>query len=128
MTHSVVHRKPMFYWLLKKFFPSAEWNAGVIITYGNKIYCKYELPPSLIAHELTHVKQQRVPLYWWIRYVLSASFRFNQELEAHQNEYKAIGGRPKQKQFYLEGIADRLSGPLYNNLVSKEEAKRLILQ
>jgi hypothetical protein len=123
-----VHKKPMFYFVVRYFFPSADWDKGVIITYAPYVFSKHDLPESLIAHELTHVNQQKHPLLWWIRYIFSPKFRFKEELEAHCNEYKSIVGTDRNKQFYLDAIADRLSGALYNNLVSKEEAKRLILK
>ncbi len=125
---NLIHDKPRFFWLMKWFFPAADWDGGVVITYGKNVYCKYNISESLAAHEATHVRQQTSPLFWWIRYVMFPSFRFKQELEAHRNEYRAIKGYDGNKKGYLDGIAYRLSGPLYNNMVTLEKARELILK
>jgi len=112
-------------WLIKLFFPAADWEKGVIVTYSPLIYCKYDLDHILIEHETTHIIQQgNHPLRWWIKYITNKDFRFDQEVEAHRNEYRAVKKRHGE---FLNLIAERLSGPLYNNMVSKEEAKDLIL-
>lgn len=129
MTHYFIHKEPKYLWLIRLFFPSADFDKGVIITYAPYIFSKGPLSHSLVAHELTHVRQQRFPFFWWFAYILSKRFRFNQELEAHRAEYNAITGTLNNfnKRMSLLAIADRLSGPLYNNMVSKEEARSLIL-
>lgn len=113
----------MFFWLLKLFFRSADWERGVIVTYGKNVYSKYPLTNELKAHEYTHVLQQTTPLWWWLRYVVSPKFRFIQELEAHVNEYRA--GSPTSER--LRQIAGRLASPLYNNMCTAGEARMLIL-
>ena len=108
---------PPNYELLAKHFPM---KGGEIFTYGNKIYTPSRLSPSLIAHEKTHVRQQLkmgVEI-WWARYIADEDFRFSQELEAHQVEYRA-GGR-------LKVIAERLASPLYGNLTTVRIAAGLI--
>lgn len=123
----IKNTKPKYFWVLKYFFPEADWDKGVIVTYGKNVYCKHKLTDPLIAHEFTHVRQQTFPIYWWFKYALSPKFRFSQELPAHRAEYQAIKGYDNNKKEWLKLIAGRLSGPLYNNMVTLEEAKRLIL-
>jgi hypothetical protein len=122
----IIDKKPPFFWVLKIFFPFASWEGGVIVTYGKKVYCRFSLDNTLIAHEGTHVRQQKFPLLWWIRYVLDIKFRFAQELEAHRNEYRAVEGSRNYKHDKLQLIADRLASELYGNLCTKQEAIRLI--
>lgn len=122
----IVNTKPRFYWLLKVFFPTASWEGGVIITFKPWIFCKFSLVHPLYIHELTHIQQQTNPYTWWVRYVTSPKFRLSQEIEAHRNEYRAVEGNREYKYKQLHIIADRLASSLYKNLVTKEEAMRLI--
>lgn len=121
------HKRPKFYWILKIIFPSAKWNEGVIITFKPWIFCKFDLTDSLIAHEQTHIRQQSNPYVWWIKYIIFPRFRLLQEIEAHRNEYNAVRGNRNQKYKQLNIIADRLSSKLYKNLISKDEAIKIIL-
>lgn len=68
------------------------WSKGVIITYGDTIYCKYDLTPDKIAHESVHVKQQSKmdKDVWWDRYFSDSKFRLQQELEAYRAEANFI--------------------------------------
>lgn len=126
---NIVHEKPRFFFILKLFFPEADWDAGVIVTYGKNIYCKYVLTHPLVMHEQTHVRQQEGKIIWWwfIKYSLYPKFRLSVEIPAHRAEYRAIAGFDGNKKGWLELIAGRLSGPLYNNMVTLDEAKKLIL-
>lgn len=120
----IIHEKPKYLWLIELFFPFArgKWDKGLIITFHPWIFCKANLPKALIAHEETHLEQQKHPVIWWIRYIFSVKFRLSQEIEAHRNEYRAINGSKNEKYRQLNLIAERLCGPLYKNLLTKEEA------
>lgn len=126
----LIHDKPKFWWLLKLFFPKAKWDEGVILTYGDKVYCKFDLGDELIAHEQVHVKQQkgRSKILWFLRYWASSKFRLSSEIPAHRAEYKAHSGNEKSRLVYLNFVASRLSGPLYKNMITLEEAKKLIIK
>jgi hypothetical protein len=55
-------------------------------------------------------------------------FRFAQELPAHIKEYQqfCIGQPRPMRRLYLRVVAERLSGPLYGNMVNYDKAKELI--
>ncbi len=91
-----------------------------IFTYGNKVYSFTKLSKSLVEHEKVHVRQQLAmgPEVWWQRYFDDEEFRFQQELEAHQAEWRAGGD--------LNAIAERLASPLYGNLTGPIRARELI--
>lgn len=103
-----------------------------IFCYGDTIYNpgEFSLTEPLIEHEKVHsVQQGDNPDGWWDRYLTDKQFRFLQELEAHRKEYHVARKLVKNREFhkrYLEEIVRRLSGPLYGNVVSRKEARKLI--
>ncbi len=125
MKYKVVTYPPWYLSLWKKKFPFADFEKGVIMVWGKKIYINRPdlLTIPLIRHEEVHLRQQKnsylFGLIWLIRYVFSVKFRFNQEIEAHRAEYLA-----DKKNLYH--VAKRLSSSLYGNIVSYKEAIDLI--
>lgn len=109
-------------------------NKDVIYTYGDTIYNPggHRLQDHVIAHEEVHMHQQgEDPAAWWNRYLEDEEFRFNQELEAYQAQYKFFASKEKDRNNlfrFLNTIAGFLSGDLYSNITSKAEAMRLIKQ
>lgn len=128
----IKHHKPLIYPIVKFFFPAAHWDI-VIITWGDTAYCKTELNASLVEHERVHTEQQSrnklIGLWWWVRYIYSPAFRLSQEIPAHIAEYRtAIRGVSSQRRaYFLDFISERLSGPLYGNVMTRDAAKRLLL-
>jgi hypothetical protein len=116
---------------IKKVFPI---TGKEIFAYGNTIYnpTGVALPPWLIAHEEVHQAQQAGdPAWWWGHYLDDPQFRFEQELEAHIEEYRVFCTAPSDRtgrRLYLRNIARRLSSPMYGNMVSYDKARRLIKQ
>ena len=53
----ISHKKPKIYDKCREVF-GVDWDKGIIMTYGDTAYCKYDLPDHLIAHEETHTRQQ----------------------------------------------------------------------
>ena len=108
-----------------------DMDKGVVFTYGNTIYTKNKLPYAILKHEEVHVKQQTEmgKTKWWNKYLEDDQFRFSQELEAHQAEYKAYCEETKDRNkqaIYKQHIALRLSSPLYGKLITTQEALKLI--
>ncbi len=129
-------KKPPIWPIVKLCFPTARWGKGAhaaIVTFGDTTYCADELSDSLMAHELVHQLQQKSTLgaiVWWIRYIVSNRFRFEQELQAHVEEYRAICNDTNDRNvryWHLAHIATRLSGPLYGNMVGHCKAMKLIV-
>ena len=132
MSESIlIQDMPKYFWIIKIFFPAAD-PARVIITFADKIYTRGQLSPDLWEHEKTHNRQQKFSkwyaTYWWIKYIVSRRFRFSQELEAYRIQYKfALNNYSRNQAFeVLRRIAEELSGPLYNRLVSYERAEAMI--
>lgn len=69
-----------------------DWHKGVILTYGDIIYTKFELPNDLLKHEETHVRQQMAYKggkdAWFERYLADDQFRLDNELEAYRRQYR----------------------------------------
>jgi hypothetical protein len=109
-----------------------DFYKGVIFTVNNKIHIfdKRLLTRDLLAHELTHIEQQKEMGYkkWWEKYLEDTEFRLTQEYLAYQNQYQYC------KEFYsrnarrivLKHIIGSLSGPMYGNLITEEEARNLL--
>ena len=105
---------------------------GVIFTWGQCIYNPDDIVIGrpLMAHESVHMVQQNSqPQIWWDRYLVDKDFRFKQELEAHQSEYREFcrlsRGREKRVKF-LFLIAVRLQSPLYGSMCTIAEARKSI--
>lgn len=100
---------------------------NTVFTFGTTIYNpgKGKISEPLRIHELTHVAQQRDPYEWWDKYCTDVEFRLEQEVEAYSNEFNCFRSmmKDRNKQVkYLHSIAQKLSGPLYGNIVTLSEA------
>lgn len=129
---------------LKKAFPFIVGRPGILYAWGDRIYnpSGVKVQPWLLAHEEVHGRQQTSGPYnevldvldvleWWDSYINLPAFRLKQEIEAHRVEWKAyLSTFPENSPFdpcpYLERMAERLSSPLYGNMISKAEAKHEI--
>jgi hypothetical protein len=107
---------------------------GVMFTYGKVIYAPngVRVTPALIAHESIHAKRQEEvggPEKWWAQYIDDKTFRFAEEVIAHQAEYKWFRQyRSGKCRAALHEIASRLSSPLYGSLVSIDQARKFVEQ
>ena len=117
---------------IMKVFPI---NNNTIYTHGENIFAPhidFDLPNDLIVHEETHSKQQSgfsSPDEWWTKYITDKKFRYSQEVEAYQNQYKAFCSvvKDRNRRFnFLVTIARDLSSPLYGNMVDFFTATRVI--
>lgn len=102
-----------------------------VFTYGNTIHSKQPVSDDLLAHELTHVKQQTETDkdVWWHKYFEDPAFRFQQELEAYRNQYKWILAHVRDRNAQARGLlhcAKSLSGSMYGNMLTLSEALKLI--
>jgi len=110
-------------------------NPQAYFTYGEVIYNPSDLPvpPDIIEHEKVHIKQQKAdgmtPELWWGKYLRDPQFRVEQEAKAYGRQYQFIcyhnKDRNAQSHLLIE-LANSLSGPLYNNVISQSEAMTLI--
>lgn len=108
---------------------------GIVFTYGDDLYVpggkSVPLDRHLMIHEETHQHQQNSMGVenWWDKYLVDVSFRFGQELEAYRNQYKSMNTLPLNVRLdYLDHLARDLSGPMYGNIMTKDEAKAYITE
>lgn len=107
---------------------------SAVFTYGEDIYNpnNIDLPEHILIHEAMHVEQQKLiggPELWWGKFLREPSFRVDQEAQAYGAQYAYICTYTKgrEQQFkVLRNLAQILSGKLYNNVVSGNEAMALI--
>lgn len=131
----IVRERPPLFPAILKAFPEAS-RPGVLFAWGNRIYNPTGAPVTreLHAHEEIHHQQQGDAepgiIAWWRRYIAEVSFRFEQELPAHVAEYRAwrAGRGGYSRAGFLAMLAERLSGPLYGNVVTRQEASARILE
>lgn len=108
-------------------------GAKPIFTFGDIIYNPHdgEITEDLIAHEEVHCKQHESYGIdaWWTRYLDDAEFRLSQEVPAYQAQYKKLLTMPRDyRRARTKMIVADLSGPMYGNLITKEQALKLITQ
>jgi len=128
----IKHKTPPNYEEIIKYFPWVAKRENVIFTYDGILYVPSgnKISLDLMAHEETHVKQQKEMgvKEWWDLYYIDPEFRLTQELEAYTNQYKY--GVENYNRHYrrqlLKKVIEDLSGPLYGHIISKDKAKELI--
>lgn len=108
-------------------------GSQVIFAYGGAIYnpAAITISVELQAHEAVHCERQGTnPNAWWERYIADSSFRFDEELLAHQAEYATYCRRHldrNKRSRYLDGITQRLCSNLYRaSNITRASARRLI--
>lgn len=121
-------RPPMFDLIDAQFHVAGK---AIFFCWGDAIYNPQnaELTPALIAHERVHcVRQNGDPESWWRRYLDDPPFRLFEEIPAHQAEYREIckTANRNQRRGHFVRIAERLSSPLYGNLLTLKAAKKAI--
>lgn len=121
----IIHTPPEIFPLLQKKF-GVKWDQSIIITYYPNVYCKTDISPDLVIHEGVHLKQQEEMGVenWWNLYLSDKTFRLSQELEAYRYQYQwAIENMNRQsRKQLLRKCAKDLSGPIYGNVISYQDA------
>ena len=125
----IKNEKPPIYDKAKAAFDFNEKTT--IFTYDGCIYnpAGINVTLDLQAHEQVHERQQEAlhlgkfvrngASRWWKRYLKDADFRFQQELEAYQEQYRFATRNIKdrnQLNEYLTSLARQLKGPMYGDL------------
>lgn len=113
--------------LLEKYKEKFPINQFTIFAYDGSIYCDYPLPPDLVVHETTHLKQQeKYGLDTWVdRYLNDNKFRLDMELEAYRKQLASI--KDRELRFHVkQDCIDSLTSGLYGNLLNREDAKLLL--
>lgn len=117
----------------KKINPDIRWENGIVFTYGYNIHSIRQLTPDLLVHEMVHVRQQTTgplsPDEWWERYLEDSDFRLAQETEAYKEQVVFLRKVVKNREDVakqVHRIAQLLSGPIYGNLISYQQAMSAI--
>jgi len=127
----VVNEFPPNYEAIKRVF---EVSDNILFCYGHTLYnpSNAYVDPIVMKHEEVHEKQQGDdPDTWWKRYIVDSAFRFTQELEAYQVQYKAICKKFKDRNAQakmLDVLAQDMSSANYGNICSHNEATMAIKQ
>lgn len=114
---------------VKRF--GVKFETGTIFTYGDKVHAYRPIDEDLYVHELTHIEQQKEygAELWWKKYLADEQFRLEQEIEAYKNQmqYAKDNYNAKARKKLLKHIVECLSGKMYGNIISKEEAEKLFI-
>jgi len=129
----IIARPPNFEDIVR-VFPTAD-NPNIIFAYNNAIYSPsgFDISEHLIAHEQVHCKRQgnlTGTEIWWNEYLSNPEFRYNEELLAHRAEYRSMirnAINRNQRRNSLKIVSKKLALPLYENMVSKKQAGKDIL-
>lgn len=129
---NVVKGFPPNYGEIISRIPAVRKNPYIVFTYGGTIYNPSGTPldEAFLAHENTHVEEQRVvgAEAWWERYLDQPEYRLEQELLAYQVQYKyAVQNYSRaDRRRLLAHISKDLSGAMYGKLITRQEASDLI--
>lgn len=134
MALKIVDARPPNFDEILRVLPSA-MQPGVLFTYGTTLYAPGlpHIEPWLMAHEEVHSARHAAACdveAWWRRYLVDKTFRFEEELPAHREEWRVIRElvpSRAERRFHLKFVAQRLAGPLYGNIVTLDKARRLIV-
>lgn len=124
----ISHDKPPIYAKCHEAF-GVNWDDGIVITYGDTVYCKFELSTDLIVHERVHVIQQKEigVEAWWDRYLADVKFRLQQEVEAYREQIKFIKKVVKDRNLAFK-ICHKIwqdMERMYGGMCDYREARRL---
>lgn len=126
----VSHKIPPIYEELKSRF-GIDWDKGIIIAYDNTVYCKNPVSPQKLVHEIKHLDRQNEMgnEAWWRLYLESDEFRLQEERLAYVAEAEFIKRNIKNREikfFAIREIARSFSSEIYGNIISMEEALRIL--
>ena len=131
MMRIVFERPPMFDEIDAKFRIAGK---PILFSWGELLYnpMRISVPAHLIVHEEMHGWRQGQCVSieaWWKRYIDSPSFRLEEEILAHQAEYRSLlrrGGNRNARRRHLKQTARRLAAPLYGRMISPSRAQALL--
>lgn len=126
----IKHKIPEIYYKCREVFGNAvDWDKGIILTYGDSVYSKFDIPDHLEIHEGTHIKQQGEygVEKWWERYFIDKEFRLSQEVEAYRNQHNFLKEKyPRQQRRVIMRQIYKDMARLYGDMCTEEEAENLL--
>lgn len=130
----IVQEYPPNYEEICEAIPGVRDNPEICFTYGDTVYSPLtvDFPDHLRAHESVHINQQKQMGRdeWWAEYLVSPEFRLKQEVQAYRAQYKVVQRKHvwQNTEALMRSIAKDLSGEMYGNLLTYEEARKRIVQ
>lgn len=120
-------RIPPIYFKCKKAF-GVEWDRGLAITYGDTVYAKYPLAPSVQVHEAVHIEQQALigAEAWWDRYLIDKKFRLEQEVPAYKAQAEYIKTHQRSWMVDIRRLAVQME-EMYGDMIDYKQALNLLL-
>ena len=108
----------------KKHF---EISDGTIFALYPNIYTNNKLTSDLLVHEITHLRQQeKIGVKEWVKNFLeNPAKRIEYELEAYRNQISSFKNRELKNKCRI-WASETLSSALYGNIISKDEAFKLL--
>ena len=80
---------------------------------------------SMLVHEQVHHRQQRKDGWkWYLKYIFSTSYRFEQELQAYRTQAEFV--KIQYNVDIKEGVAKALSSKTYFKMAGYKKAKKAI--
>jgi hypothetical protein len=112
---------------LEEYRQKFEIDEQTIFAYDGQIYSNEPLPPDLLIHEEVHLKQQSIlgADKWVKKYLEDEQFRLTQEIEAFWAQINHFKDRNQKAKSRIL-CARVLSGNMYGNLISFEEAMKIL--
>ncbi len=128
----VFERPPMFAEIDAKFRVAGK---PIIFAWGDVIYnpARVPIPPHLMVHEEMHAwRQEKWGVeQWWKDYISSDAFRLDEEILAHQVEFRHLmrenGHNRSARRGHIKQVAKRLASPMYGRMITLARAKKIIL-
>lgn len=108
----------------------------IVIAYYPDIYVKEGyLPTSKMVHEQIHLdRQEKIGVVkWWDKYLSDKRFRLHEELMAYSAEIDYIYGPHSKallqyRDIRVEQLLQEISSSMYGNMISYEEARKLLYE
>lgn len=135
-------KPPNFDAVVKHFSLTPDQTKSIVFTYGDTIYNApdHGIADHLLVHETEHVRQQANlatkilgknsgAKAWWKQVLGDPVFRYEQELEAYQAQYKYFCSKVKDRNTrtrFAWSLATDLAGPMYGKCVTHSVAFRAI--
>lgn len=103
-------------------------------TFGSQIFVPEQqtdtIGATVLIHEVKHSLQQNEhPAMWWEHWIKNPHFRKEQEAEAYAEQYEFFCRNKKDRNTrakFLHHLCANMSGKMYGNMCSYQEAKQLI--
>lgn len=133
-------KEPPNFKAIAKAFPAVLERKDVVYTYGGIMFNPgdIEIDEPFGLHEACHSLQQEKlgkgaegADKWWKKFIKDPEFRKEQELEAFAVQYRRyceLQPNRDRRARYLHKIAMNFASPIYGNMVSQQEAVKLIRQ